>query len=273
VPRCPIRFLDQQSPEEVAKYFEVHRHEIPRSHEACVKRWQTNQESIRQLDEKYGNLVNMLQGLGAKHKPLLPSEPGQAGERESAEKIEKWAEDCTGDPAPGSLAAEQPSEVRSGHFERPLREIRVGESPSRPWGISVPQADGLAPSTASVEAGRGTEHEIARSTEPASSPSCPLPDALAPADGAERPPPVARRPPADAVSEASKPSAAPSGPIFDAGLRAIDREHDRVPARPQPSAELGDVGNDPQPARMVFTGPVFFGYSADEASKLLKQLP
>ena len=57
--KCPIRFLDDHSPEEVAKYFENHKHEIPRSHEVCVKRYQTNEESIRQLDAKYGNLVNM----------------------------------------------------------------------------------------------------------------------------------------------------------------------------------------------------------------------
>ncbi|KAK3060873.1 hypothetical protein LTR53_019968, partial [Teratosphaeriaceae sp. CCFEE 6253] len=30
---CPIRFMDQHSPEEVATYFEKHKHELPRSHE------------------------------------------------------------------------------------------------------------------------------------------------------------------------------------------------------------------------------------------------
>ena len=39
---CPIRFLDQHSPEEVATYFERHKHELPRSHEVCVKRYQSN---------------------------------------------------------------------------------------------------------------------------------------------------------------------------------------------------------------------------------------
>ena len=36
---CPIRFLDQHSPVEAATYFENHKHEIPRSHEICVKRY------------------------------------------------------------------------------------------------------------------------------------------------------------------------------------------------------------------------------------------
>jgi len=32
---------------------------------------------------------------------------------------------------------EEPESGRTGRFERSLREIRVGESPSRPWGIPV----------------------------------------------------------------------------------------------------------------------------------------
>ena len=53
-PACPIRYMDQHSPEEIAKYFEAHKHELPRSHELCVKRFQDNDASIRQLDAKYG---------------------------------------------------------------------------------------------------------------------------------------------------------------------------------------------------------------------------
>ena len=58
----------------------------------------------------------MIQGLGVKHKPLLPSD--------DHERVEHWTE---------TLLPE-----RDGHFERPLKEVRVGESPSRPWGISLP---------------------------------------------------------------------------------------------------------------------------------------
>ena len=54
---CPIRFLDQHSPEEVATYFEKHKHELPRSHEVCVRRYQKNEEQIRKLDAKYGSPV------------------------------------------------------------------------------------------------------------------------------------------------------------------------------------------------------------------------
>jgi hypothetical protein len=37
--KCPIRYLDQYSPEEVTKYFENYKHEIPRSHAVCISRY------------------------------------------------------------------------------------------------------------------------------------------------------------------------------------------------------------------------------------------
>ena len=165
--KCPIRFLDHYSPEEVAEYFKRHKHEIPRSHEVCVKRYQNNAESIRELDAKYGSLVTMLQGLGAKHQPLLPAqaqeengfEPALAGK--SLSKIRTWAEGV-GDAASGinrinPEAAPQTQDAyndapqissREGRFERPLNNIRVGESPTRPWGIPVPFGEDAAESVA-----------------------------------------------------------------------------------------------------------------------------
>lgn len=147
--KCPIRFLDHYSPEEVAQYFETHKHEIPRSHEVCVKRYQSNAKSIRQLDAKYGSLVNMIQGLGAKHQPLLPAENEETKSHslhgKSILKIEKWAEgvdynpssEALGEPDASNPQPEQ-GESRQSHFQRPLRAVRVGESPSRPWGVSIP---------------------------------------------------------------------------------------------------------------------------------------
>ncbi|KAI9821037.1 MAG: hypothetical protein M1827_003770 [Pycnora praestabilis] len=139
--KCPIRFLDQYSPEEVAEYFENHKHEIPRSHEICVKRYQSNSESIRQLDAKYGNLVNMIQGLGHKHQPLLPmKEEADAARsaRQPNDRVEDWANGVSGSDT-GYIEGEATAEGdRKGHFDRPMKDIRVGESPSRPWGISVP---------------------------------------------------------------------------------------------------------------------------------------
>ncbi len=70
--KCPIRFMDQHSPEELAQYVEKHKHEIPRSHEVCVRRYQKSQEQIRKLDAKYGTLASMIKDLIQMHKPMLP---------------------------------------------------------------------------------------------------------------------------------------------------------------------------------------------------------
>ena len=143
VSKCPIRMLDERPPEEIAEYFETHKHEIPRSHEICVKRYQSNEESIRLLDAKYGNLVNMIQGLGMKHQPLLPTKEGQEGHVEkpvSNPSVEAWAGNVPLDKEEQELEQDGEAE-RQGHFDRDLREVRVGESPSRPWGIPVPDAE------------------------------------------------------------------------------------------------------------------------------------
>ncbi|CRK12934.1 hypothetical protein BN1723_017316, partial [Verticillium longisporum] len=71
--KCPIRYLDQHSPEEIAHYVETHKHELPRSHEVCVRRYQRSEDQIRKLDAKYGNLVSMVQCLSTLHKPMLPT--------------------------------------------------------------------------------------------------------------------------------------------------------------------------------------------------------
>lgn len=143
---CPIRFLDKHSPEEVAEYFEKHKHELPRSHEICVKRYQQNEVSIRQLDAKYGNLVSMIQGLGNKHKQYLPDDERAASgaDQQSSAAVQKWAQAVDENAAPDTASGEvekepETDDVRQTRFEMPLREIRVGESPSRPWGIQVPQ--------------------------------------------------------------------------------------------------------------------------------------
>lgn len=153
-PACPIRFLDQHSPEDVARYFEEHKHELPRSHEYCVKRFQTNSQSIKELDAKYGNLVTMIQGLGQKHQPMLPEAPNVSeplavfDDSKSTQRVKKWAkavsEGYPGEPkAPDDepdvdAKSEGGDEERVPRFHRPLKEIRVGESPSRPWGVPIP---------------------------------------------------------------------------------------------------------------------------------------
>ena len=165
--KCPIRFLDQHSPEEVAQYFENHKHEIPRSHEICVKRYQQNNEQIQKLDAKYGNLVTMLQGLGLKHKQYLPThEKGESLQDgpNSVEVVEKWAEDISRrSENPPPREHRQHTEERAPHFERPLREIRLGESPSRPWGIPVPAAQEAAGSA--TPSRKGNEPSLAAKYE------------------------------------------------------------------------------------------------------------
>ncbi|KAI2733555.1 hypothetical protein CBS147332_570 [Penicillium roqueforti] len=150
VSRCPIRFLDQHSPEEIAEYVERHKHEIPRSHAICVKRYQRSPQDMRQLDAKYGGLTSMIAGLGVKHQAFLPecNTNGEARSSHSAssERVEKWAENVDlSTPIVQNEENEEKNEEnkneddnRQSHFDRPLREVRVGESPSRPWGISVP---------------------------------------------------------------------------------------------------------------------------------------
>ncbi|KKY36626.1 hypothetical protein UCDDA912_g03399 [Diaporthe ampelina] len=150
--KCPIRYLDQHSPEEIARYVEAHKHELPRSHEVCLKRNQKNEEQIRKLDAKYGNLVSMIQDLSHLHAPMLPESQVEAqdeaeADRASNRRVSDWAQNVSSSTVDGLVEetvkdGEVPTAEdyldRTGHFERPLKEIRVGESPSRPWGISVP---------------------------------------------------------------------------------------------------------------------------------------
>ena len=159
--KCPIRFLDHYSPEEVAEYFKNHKHEIPRSHEICVKRYQSNAQSVRQLDAKYGNMVNMIQGLGAKHLSLLPDtkedeDNSPALHGKSIEDIENWADGVLDGPEEGldrtmkpdsfsnpqtkqggtketacSTTEQADSRGSRSHMPYSLQEIHLGESPSR----------------------------------------------------------------------------------------------------------------------------------------------
>ncbi|KAI6250225.1 hypothetical protein HI914_01776 [Erysiphe necator] len=138
--KCPIRYLGQRSPEEVARYFEVHKHEIPRSHEICLKRQQKNEDHIRKLDAKYGDLVNIIEVLGQKHQPLLPDTHKKLDTPlGSNERLESWVRNVSCDES--NQENKQESSDKNDQVpmsDRPLKEVRVGESPSRPWGISVP---------------------------------------------------------------------------------------------------------------------------------------
>ncbi|KAI4163023.1 MAG: hypothetical protein LQ342_003341 [Letrouitia transgressa] len=213
-PRCPIRFLDQHSPEEVAQYFKNHSHELPRSHEICVKRYQRNEESIRQLDHKYGDLVNMIQSLGQKHQPLLSPKQGGGPMAPKRSLTERDGTRADTQKPPGLITegtdAKQKDEDREGHFERSLREIRVGESPSRPWGISVPQPVNIPSSVVSAK-------------EEAASELAPQPDIPTP-------------------------------------TTPLQEQH-------MPRKETSSQN----PQQLFFTGPVFVGYTAEQAAQVLQR--
>jgi hypothetical protein len=243
----------------VARYFETHKHEIPRSHEICVKRYQKSEQQIRQLDAKYGNLVSMIQGLGQKHQPMLPAKEEDSVEVEQAsnERVEDWAKAVSAD---GVNNEEEPlfpedEEDRESRFDRQLKEIRVGESPSRPWGISVPILDppegqrpvSPPPAPVSVEHapkqsgkcpfGHGPQVKIEEKSTPSqyqekSAGKCPFPHAQKAREEAAPPPPQPQ-------------------PTF-IQPREIPKMSGVVP-------------------QMIFTGPVFIGYPMEQAITFMQQ--
>lgn len=259
---CPIRFLDQHSPEEVATYFEKHKHELPRSHEVCVKRYQSNEQSIRELDAKYGNLVSMIQGLGAKHQPMLPKDPDEeiiAEDARSAEKVRKWASNISAEAEDGVDEQEENvdngAEIRQPHFERSLRDIRVGESPSRPWGIPVPARYHRTPSENSSKPAEiasppqmAAEHEV-RPEVKTEKPAMGCPFGFDQADGVTAPHPM----PAAAVEPEESVQAAHEEPAFVDTTKSESGK--KQEERPQ----------------MLFTGPVFIGYATEDAAKILRE--
>ncbi|KAK0250305.1 hypothetical protein LTS16_008891 [Friedmanniomyces endolithicus] len=298
---CPIRFMDQHSPEEVATYFEKHKHELPRSHEVCVRRYQSNEEQIRELDAKYGNLVSMIQGLGAKHKELLPQEPAENLEEDEGdeqmdkkglERVRTWARSVSGQ-AGGSNDIAVPDgfgdeEDRRSHFDRPLRDIRVGESPSRPWGISVPakylevavaesETSGHRPAQPALPTSWGAELQATKTgketTGAASAARCPFSAAAAAAATTlVQPDPIIatghapNRPLAESPRQHAQPSSRPQDP------RPQDPRPQPAFVAAAPSTTTGKRPSDAgQRPRMLFTGPVFLGYAAEDAARILRE--
>lgn len=232
--KCPIRFLDQHSPEELAQYFENHKHEIPRSHEICVRRYRQNEDSIRQLDAKYGNMISMIQGLGNKHKAYLPNDGQPVSnpttpdiqENDSDVAVKRWARRVSAErDQQKDLEEEEDDDPRQSHFEHPMRVIRVGESPSRPWGISVPVDVVEAASAVSF-------HRLEQDKIPA---------------------------------QRSAPSASSVPPrLQEPGQRPSKASQHHSSTSPKTKQNV--------PGSVVFNGPVFIGYPPDQAVKFLERL-
>jgi len=291
--QCPIRFLDQHSPEGIANYVEKHKHEIPRSHEVCVRRYQKNEEQIRKLDAKYGNLVSMITDLSQLHKPMLPSTSNQGAEEEldraSNERVENWAQEVSANVAEDMSHVDLSDEVdnehtRESHFDRPLNEVRVGESPSRPWGISIPVYDdtGLrvdneppAPPLASPRQAMDLP-DLAPDESPKAAlggpAKCPFDHTKfmvrqeVPASPTqEMEAESSHRTSAEAVVEDPFSPPPPRAPSYQKQEQPYSNP--QQPAFINPGASKTGQTNAPQ---MLFTGPVFIGYPIEQAIQFMQ---
>jgi hypothetical protein len=299
--KCPIRYLDKHSPEEIAEYVSKHKNEIPRSHEVCVSRYQKNEESIRKLDAKYGSLVNMIQGLSQLHRPMMPTTGEQQQQqddvdRASNKRVESWAQEVSAsadgfspnldDPTARNEDAEVHRDGdpdRQGHFDRPLKEIRVGESPSRPWGISVPvfepnehgieQSPPVSPPPAPVVT-NSIHSQQATPRGPGKCPfdhtkftgmlnglTSPLPKLDEKSSVSGGPPP-----PAEGPFTPQKRDLPPSVSLHHAHQH--HHRHNPTFINPPETSKNPPTGTVPQ---MVFTGPVFIGYPIEQAVQFMQQ--
>ncbi|XXG94672.1 hypothetical protein Hte_000929 [Hypoxylon texense] len=267
--KCPIRYMDQHSPEEIAHYLETHKHELPRSHEVCVRRYQKNEEHIRKLDAKYGNLASMVEGLSRIHQPMLPDQdtrPQSEVEKTSHDRVETWAQTVSGtateDPDRTALEHNEEDLDRQSHFDRPLKEVRVGESPSRPWGISVPIFD--------TPDGDGLDRPESPPPAPVQIPSS-LPPQVTPAKAGKCPFDHTKL---TQMTNGSSP-AMRQGEIPMSSQPSIPapEPHAATSIPPQPTfinpAELEHRKQDQRP-QMLFTGPVFIGYPIEDAIRFMQ---
>ncbi|KAL5045124.1 hypothetical protein BDW71DRAFT_198544 [Aspergillus fruticulosus] len=244
--RCPIRFLDQHSAEEIADYVERHKHEIPRSHAICVKRYSN---SSRQLDAKYGDLTNMIRGLSRKHQAFLPGRRNSQTASSSAERVEKWAEEVKPQIPVAEDEGIENDEDRKGHFDRPLQEVRVGESPSRPWGIHVPiPPPAIEPTTQSPPAvDQATDKPLDDVATGATKARCPFGHGggVRPPDHSAKETETVRKEPATTPDTTNTNETKPTG------------------TKNPPNSSTANI---------VFNGPVFFGFSPEQTAAFVQQL-
>ena len=284
--RCPIRFMDKHSPAEIAHYVETHKHELPRSHEICLRRYQRNETQVRKLDSKYGNIVSMIEDLSQLHQPMLPETEEDAQQHAEADggsnnRVESWAHAVSGtaESETHDEGTVPTDDDRQSHFDRPLKEVRVGESPSRPWGISVPVYDTIPDEQHAMSPPPAPPMEIPGSVPDGHPPTgkgagkCPFDHTKFSAGAFGGPPPVTPMPNGDAYE--SRPTHENGTPFVSAkppGLKS-------AAPMPPPQAKQQPMFINPAngkwdnngPPQMVFTGPVFIGYPTEQAIEFMNR--
>ena len=194
------------------------------------------------------------------------TEPNHNVNARADTKVQNWATAVSaslhdGTPTP----EEQPEdhamdETRTAHFDRPLKEVRVGESPSRPWGISIPAKYTNAESSSSV------------GSVPTASPQFPL-DTGRPVEDTPQSTgkcPFDHRAMMNQAHEQHQSAQAvppPSSPPGVANTQAPPAEP--LPQR-QPPVQNGETGGQRLIPQMIFNGPVFLGYPPDQLALLLQ---
>lgn len=274
--KCPIRYLDKHSPEEVARYVEMHKHELPRSHEVCLRRYGRNEQEVRKLDSKYGNIASMIEDLGQLHQSMLPEDeqpPGASDADEASnQRVENWANGVNTSTHPDDdEAMPDDDQDRLSHFDRPLKEVRVGESPSRPWGISVPVYESddrdmnlLSPPAAPLK--MPTPHHLANLPDGGPK-KCPFDHTKFAAFAGARDGETPKPPQKDGPGLQGPP---PFTPFRDDAARPSPAHGAAQQHQPVFMSPNAITGKSDQP-QMVFTGPVFIGYPMDQALQFMNQ--
>ena len=178
-------------------------------------------------------------------------------------------------------------EERVSHFDRPMKDVRVGESPSRPWGIQVPIS-----ALEKAEAKEVGKKEAVETGKPAG--QCPFahgaPPGMVNPHLTEATPAVniAQQPAAGEKETVETPKPAGKCPFANgapAGMvnPHVSAEKQATSTAPQHAKAIGPdyVSGDPPAVfiagaeglpKTTFTGPVFIGYSPDQAAAVLLAL-
>jgi hypothetical protein len=162
--------------------------------------------------------------------------------------VEKWAEEVKPQPPADRDEVIENDEERKGHFDRPLREVRVGESPSRPWGIHVPiPPPAMEPTThapATVE--RSTDKPLDNVATSVPKGRCPF------GHGGGVPP----------DHPAIETETVPKEPVTTPDATSTNED--------KPT----EIKNPPNTstASVVFNGPVFFGFSPEQTAAFMQEL-